>query len=101
LEALRQHVDQVIDRISTLTTLPHPVRVGIDGFCAAGKTTFASKLATALINKGFSVVRASTDDFQNPPEIRWQLGENSAEGFYRHAVDFHALRQHLLPPFEP
>ena len=44
------------------------------------------------------VIRVSADDFQNPPEIRWQLGKNSPEGFYRHAIDADAIREHLLEP---
>jgi uridine kinase len=100
LEALQQSAMEVSAAIAALT-LPHPIRVGIDGFCAAGKTTFAHELATVLINQGFPIVRASTDDFQNPPEIRWQLGKRSAEGFYRHAIDFEALCQYLLLPLGP
>jgi len=30
----------------------HPLRVGIDGRCAAGKTTLADKLATLLQSSG-------------------------------------------------
>ncbi len=44
--------------------LPHPARVGIDGFCGAGKTTFATALAGALAKHSLPVVSASTDDFQ-------------------------------------
>ena len=79
----------------------HPVRVAIDGFCAAGKSTFAKELAAALEQAGRQVIRATTDDFQNPPEIRWQVGPDSPEGFYRHAVDFDALRRELLDPLGP
>ena len=32
------NVAEIADRILRLA-LPHPVRVGVDGFCAAGKTT--------------------------------------------------------------
>lgn len=81
--------------------LGHPARIGVDGFCAAGKTTVADALAAVLSEAGRDVIRVSTDDFQNPPEIRWQLGEASPEGFYRHAVDFDALRREALAPLGP
>jgi uridine kinase len=80
---------------------PYPVRVAIDGFCAAGKTTLADALAVELRAQGRVVIRASADDFQNPPEIRWQLGRRSPEGFFRHTIDFRALRSELLEPLGP
>ncbi len=79
----------------------HPVRVGIDGCCAAGKTTLAEALAREIRAAGRTVIRASTDDFQNPSEVRWQLGPRSAEGFVRHQIDFGALRALLLEPLGP
>jgi uridine kinase len=71
---------------------PHPLRIGIDGFCAAGKTTLANAVAERLEVKERRVIRASADNFQNPPEVRWQMGPQSPEGFFRHAIDFQALR---------
>jgi uridine kinase len=79
----------------------HPVRVGIDGFCAAGKTTLADALEVELRARGRSVIRACGDDFQNPPNIRYQLGERSPEGFFRHAMNFAGLRRELLAPLGP
>ena len=43
-----------------------PLRVGIDGRSAAGKTTFAYQLAEVAGRRGWSVVRASIDDFHPP-----------------------------------
>jgi len=81
--------------------IEHPIRVGIDGFCASGKTTLADALATTLRRSGRSVIRVSADDFQNPPEIRWQLGAKSAEGFSRFQIDFDTLKSMLLEPLGP
>jgi len=81
--------------------IDHPIRVGIDGFCASGKTTLADALATTLRRSGRSVIRVSADDFQNPPEIRWQLGAKSAEGFCRFQIDFDTLESKLLEPLGP
>jgi uridine kinase len=94
------NIDDLAKRILGLQ-MPHPVRIAIDGFCAAGKTTLADALALELRGHGRVVLRASTDDFQNPPEIRWQLGQRSSEGFFRHPIDFRALRSELLEPLGP
>jgi uridine kinase len=79
----------------------HPIRVGIDGFCAAGKTTLGDALGSELRARGRAVIRACGDDFQNPPSVRYQLGNRSPEGFFRHAMDFDALRAQLLDPLGP
>lgn len=79
----------------------HPIRIAIDGFCAAGKTTLADALAVELRTAGRVVIRVCADDFQNPPEVRWQLGHRSPVGFLRHQFDFHALRSLLLEPLGP
>jgi uridine kinase len=85
----------------TAARATHPVRVGIDGFCASGKTTLADALATKLRAAGRRPIRISADDFQNPPEIRWQLGSHSPEGFRRFQIDFTALTSMLLGPLGP
>jgi uridine kinase len=80
---------------------PHPIRVGIDGFCAAGKTTLGDALGLELTARGRSVIRACGDDFQNPPNVRYRLGNRSPEGFFRHAMNFALLRGELLDPLGP
>jgi uridine kinase len=79
----------------------HPVRVGIDGVDAAGKTTFADELAAALVAVGRRVVRASIDDFLPPRAVRYARGRRSAEGYYRDGFDLVALRRELLEPLGP
>ena len=73
------------------------VLVAIDGVDGAGKTTFADLLAPLV---GRPVVRASADDFHNPRALRYRLGRDSAEGFFRDAFDVPALVHRLLDPFE-
>jgi len=82
-------------------TAGHPIRVGIDGFCASGKTTLADALALELRVAGCDVIRVCADDFQNPPEVRWQLGRRSPDGFLRYSIDFSSLRTLLLEPLGP
>jgi uridine kinase len=81
--------------------MPHPIRVGINGFCGAGKTTLARAIEVELVARGRSVIRVSGDDFQNPREVRYQLSDRSPEGFFRHAMNFEALRRELLDPLGP
>jgi len=93
-------VKDIVDQILALER-PHPIRVGIDGFCAAGKTTLGDELGLALQARGRAIIRACGDGFQNPREVRHQLGARSAEGFFRHAMNFRALREELLDPLGP
>ncbi|MEM8764974.1 MAG: AAA family ATPase [Bacteroidota bacterium] len=73
-------------------------KVGIDGFCASGKTTIAHELQKRLQNRQRVVVSATSDDFMNPSEIRWGLGKDSPLGFYKDAIDFDAIARELLFP---
>ena len=70
--------------------------VAVDGPDAAGKTTLADAVASAVT---VPVLRASVDGFHNPARVRRQRGELSAEGYYRDSFDYTALTQELLDPF--
>jgi uridine kinase len=72
------------------------VAVGVDGADAAGKSTFADRLAASL---DLAVLRASLDDFHRPREARYRRGRFSPEGYYRDAFDHAAARRVLLDPF--
>jgi len=78
-----------------------PLRVGIDGIDAAGKTSLANELAEELTNLGHPVLRASIDGFHNPKEIRRQRGNLSPEGYYHDSFNYSLLTSHLLQPLEP
>ncbi|WKZ35466.1 MAG: hypothetical protein QY332_17785 [Anaerolineales bacterium] len=78
-----------------------PLRVGIDGIDAAGKTSLANELADELKNLGHPVLRASIDGFHNPKEIRRQRGSLSPEGYYYDSFNYNLLTTHLLQPLEP
>ena len=81
--------------------LSHPLRVGIDGVSASGKTILADELADHLRAQGRHVIRASLDGFHNSPAIRHLLGPSSAEGYLRDSFDYAAARTHLLEPLGP
>jgi len=77
------------------------LRVGIDGVDGAGKTTLADALADGLRTARIPVIRASVDAFHHPRVVRYRLGRDSPEGFFRDSYDYHALRRCLLEPLSP
>jgi uridine kinase len=81
--------------------LEHPVRVGVDGPDAVGKTTLADRLVAPLEASGRSVVRASVDGFHRPRAERYRRGELSPEGYYLDSFDYEAVRRELLDPLGP
>jgi uridine kinase len=78
-----------------------PLRVGIDGIDAAGKTCLANALAAELGRQGAAVLRASIDSFHNPREIRYQRGQLSPEGYYYDSFNYELLKESLLTPLGP
>lgn len=78
-------------------------RVAVDGFTAAGKTSFGHELATALRRLGRPTARACLDDFKNPWRDARERGYDrvSGEGYYRNAYDFASARGLLLGPAGP
>jgi uridine kinase len=76
---------------------PGRLRVAVDGFTAAGKTSFGHELAAAIRRPGCPTMRASMDDFKNPWREARELGYDrvSGEGYYRNAYDFRSARELL------
>jgi uridine kinase len=93
-------VDQIARYVAEVKR-PHPVRVGIDGISAAGKSTLAEELVEPLERLGRTVIRAQIDDFHRPMAERYQLGRLSPEGYYRYSFDYLAIRERLLQPLGP
>lgn len=81
--------------------LPHPVRVGIDGVSASGKTRFADDLVEPLRKLGRHVIRASLDGFHNLPDIRYQQGEHSSKGYVEDSFNYEAVVDNVLDPLGP
>ena len=78
----KQNIKEIIDRILTLK-LTHPIRVGVSGITASGKTTFANELAEEIKKRGLPVTRASIDDFHNPRLIRYAQVKNLQKGIMK------------------
>ncbi|MED1284177.1 AAA family ATPase [Bacillus mycoides] len=96
----KQYMKEIADHILTLK-LTHPIRVGVNGITASGKTTFANELAEEMKNRGVQVIRTSIDDFHNPRVIRYAQGKESARGYYEDAHDYTAFKERLLKPLGP
>ncbi|WP_230206445.1 nucleoside/nucleotide kinase family protein [Microbacterium gorillae] len=79
----------------------HPLRVGIDGVCGAGKSTFARVLADVLTRGPRPVIRIDSDGFHNVRAVRYRQGRESAGGYYEDAYDFDSLRRLTLEPLGP
>ena len=93
-------IDLLIGRIAAVVR-PHAVRVGIDGVDGVGKTRLADEMAKAHGPQGRQVIRASIDGFHNPRRVRYQLGRNSLEGYFRDSFNHEALTSVLLTPLGP
>jgi len=95
---------QVLKKLSGLilaSKRAEPLRVGIDGIDAAGKTSLANELAVYLRQAGCEVICASIDGFHNPKQIRYQRGQSSPQGYYYDSFNYELIRECLLKPLEP
>jgi len=93
-------VSEIANRIVRLN-LPHPIRVGVSGITASGKTTLANELMEELRGRKMDVVRTSIDNFHNPRNVRYRQGKESAIGYYEDAHDYNSFKQKLLIPLGP
>lgn len=96
--------DQVIGRIADHLAARdpgHPLRVAVDGITAAGKTTLARALASAVAGRGRPAIHLSMDGFHHPRAHRHRQGRDSAVGYYQDAYDFPAFARTVLAPLGP
>lgn len=98
----RREVVEALARAATSLRLPHPTRVGIDGWSGAGKTTLADELAAAVRASGRQTLRASIDDFHRKGhKYRSMRGEWTPRLYYDEAYDYAVFRAWLLDPLGP
>lgn len=93
-------IEMLAERIAGVSCL-HPARVAIDGVDGVGKTTLADELAKTIPAAGRPVIRASIDGFHNPREIRYRMGRNSPEGYFKDSFNYPELTAVLLAPLGP
>lgn len=96
-------MDDVADLVDRLLDVDpgHPLRVGIDGYCGAGKTTLARELTAALKAAGRPEVHVDSDGFHHVRERRYRQGRESARGYYDDAYDLDALAERVLRTLGP
>ncbi len=96
---------RVIERVASMVNRrgAKRLRVAVDGFTAAGKTTFSHELAAALRRLGRPTLQASLDDFKHPWRHAREHGYDriSGDGYYRNTPDFESARELLLRPSGP
>jgi len=73
--------------------------VGISGWDASGKTTFARFLCRYLEARGMKTQLISIDDFHNPREVR-RRGPDEKRAYIDNAFDLHRVTRELLDPAE-
>lgn len=81
--------------------LRRPAVIAVDGVDGSGKTTFASRLASAIEDAGRPALIVHEDDFLAPRAVRYRLGRGSPEGYFRDSYDLAALVEHVLDPLRP
>jgi uridine kinase len=91
-------LNELVKQIVARKKQNKPLRVGIDGRGAAGKSTLADALGSALGGTGLNVLRPSVDGFHHPRERRYRKGEFSAAGYYEDAYNYQAVIEYLLEP---
>lgn len=94
-------VDRIADQLAAEHPGDRPLRVGVDGITAAGKTTWAGELAAAVGARGRPVLAVSLDGFHHPRVRRHRQGRTSPDGYYADAYNVEALRASLLDPLGP
>ncbi len=76
----------------------HPFRILINGAQGSGKTMFASELVDFLNSEGFEAFHVTVDRFHNLSNIRYKLGRDSAEGYYKFAYNLDSFYEKVLKP---
>ncbi|WP_254878357.1 uridine kinase [Streptomyces sp. NA04227] len=89
-------IEQLAKRVLALGQ--NRLLVRIDGFTAAGKTSFGHELAERISAAGRPVLRATLDDFKKPWRDRHLYDRETGEGYYRNAYDYEAVKRLLLDP---
>lgn len=80
----------------------HPLRVGVDGVCGSGKSTFTRELAGVLPGStDRQIVLVDSDGFHHVRSHRYRQGRESARGYYEDGYDFDSVADRVLRPLGP
>ena len=97
----RQQFLHALSRLIADIACGHPLRLGIDGVDASGKTSLADELVAPLTAMGRPVFRASIDGFHRPRAERYKMGRQSPEGYFRDSFQLDRIVSELLAPLGP
>jgi uridine kinase len=97
----RQQFLHALSRLITSLSCSHPLRIGIDGVDASGKTRLADELVAPVTGCGRAVVRASIDGFHRPRAERYERGRQSPDGYFRDSFQVDRVVHDLLAPLGP
>lgn len=78
--------------------LDRPALIAVDGVDGSGKTTFATQLATRYAQHHRTAHVVHMDDFLNPRAVRYRLGRDSPEGFFRDTYDLATFAASVIEP---
>lgn len=93
-------IEYLAKQISEKKKSEQPLFACIEGIDTSGKSTLCVVLADYLTSQGYSVIKASIDDFHYPSEKRYRLGSKSPKGYYRETFDYDSLKKYLIEPLK-
>jgi uridine kinase len=91
-------VDPVDAVVRSTPVLDRPALVAVDGVDGSGKTTFAARLAARYGELYRTAHVVHLDDFLNPRAVRYRLGRDSPEGYYRDTYDLDTFLAGVIEP---
>lgn len=94
----REEVIKIIVNEIEKFRLEHPIRVGVSGITASGKSTLAQEIASEIVSRGYPCIKTSIDNFHNPQKLRYAEAESAAHAYYENAHDYDAIIERLLKP---
>ena len=59
----RKEVMKIIVNEIEKVCLEHPIRVGVSGITASGKSTLAQEIASEIVSRGYPCIKASIDNY--------------------------------------
>ena len=90
---------EVVTKLIKKKKINTPLKIGIDGVSASGKTYLADFIMNNLQDKtNRNIIRASLDGFHNSPDVRYKKGKNSIEGYCQDSFNYKGLTECLLDP---
>lgn len=91
-------MDPIDAVVRSTPVLDRAVLVAVDGVDGSGKTTFAAELAARYADRQRTAHVVHLDDFLNPRAVRYRLGRDSPEGYFRDSYDLGTFLARVIEP---